>query len=85
MAQIHLDLSLVAALTDMPSSKELSWQYAGQGFHYLEDIGNQIHTVQVGLFDFFFDAAMERLKNGSWDEVWDVTIRPIGNVHCEPQ
>lgn len=28
-------------------------------------------------------AAMERLKNGSWDEVWDVTIRPIGNVHCE--
>lgn len=64
MAQIHLDLSLVAALTDMPSSKELSWQYAGQGFHYLEDIGNQIHTVQVGLFDFFFDAAMERLKMG---------------------
>ncbi|MBL8632007.1 MAG: hypothetical protein JNM40_02205 [Myxococcales bacterium] len=66
MAQIHLDLSLIAALTDMPSSKELSWQYAGQGFHYLEDIGNQIHTVQVGLFDFFFDAAMERLKMGLW-------------------
>lgn len=27
-------------------------------------------------------AALERLKNGSWDEVWNVDIRPIGNVHC---
>lgn len=64
MSQTHLDLALLAALSDAPTARELSWQFTGQGFHYLEDVGNQIHTVQVGLYDFFFDAAMERLKMG---------------------
>ena len=64
MAQMHLDLSLLAALSDAPTARELGWQYTGQGFHYLEDVGNQIHTVQVGLFDFFMDAFKERLKMG---------------------
>ncbi len=64
MAQIHLDLALIAALSDAPGSVELSWLYAGAGFHYLQDVGNQIHTVQVGLYDFFKDAFLERLKMG---------------------
>ncbi len=64
MAQIHLDIGLVAALSDAPGAVELSWLYAGAGFHYLEDVGNQIHTVQVGLFDFFKDAFIERAKLG---------------------
>lgn len=64
MAQLHLDLALIAALSDAPTARELSWQFTGQGFHYIEDVGNQIHTVQVGLYDFFFDAGMERLKMG---------------------
>lgn len=64
MAQIHLDLALLAALSDGPTSRELSYYYAGAGFHYLEDVGNQIHTMQVGLFDFFKDAFIERLKLG---------------------
>jgi hypothetical protein len=64
MAQIHLDLALVAALSDAPGAVELSWLYAGAGFHYLQDVGNQIHTVQVGLYDFFKDAFIERLKMG---------------------
>ena len=64
MAQIHLDIGLVAALSDAPGALELSWLYSGAGFHYLEDIGNQIHTVQVGLFDFFQDAFIERAKMG---------------------
>jgi len=64
MAQIHLDLALVAALSDAPGATELSWLYAGAGFHYLQDVGNQIHTVQVGLYDFFKDAFLERLKMG---------------------
>jgi len=29
-------------------------------------------------------AAIERLKNGDWDDVWNVEFRPVGNVHCEP-
>jgi hypothetical protein len=64
MAQLHLDLALLAALSDGPSQRELSYYYAGAGFHYLEDVGNQIHTMQVGLFDFFKDAFLERLKLG---------------------
>jgi hypothetical protein len=62
MAQEHLDLALLAALLAEGASPELAWLHTGQGFHYLQDVGNQIHTVQVGLYDFFFDAFMERLK-----------------------
>lgn len=64
MAQIHLDLALLAALSDGPTSRELSYYYSGAGFHYLEDVGNQIHTMQVGVFDFFKHAFVERLKLG---------------------
>lgn len=64
MAQIHADLALLAALSEGSTATERSWQWTGQGFHYLQDIGNQIHTVQVGLFDFFMDAFTERLKLG---------------------
>lgn len=64
MAQIHLDLALLAALTDAPTSRELSFELLGQGFHYLQDVGNQAHTVQVGLYDFFLSAGIERLKLG---------------------
>jgi hypothetical protein len=60
MNQIHTDLGLIAALSDSPHADSLQWQYTGNGFHYLEDVGNQIHTVQVGLYDFFFDAFLQR-------------------------
>lgn len=64
MAQIHLDLALIAELSEAPTSRELGWEYLGQGFHYLQDVGNQAHTVQVGLYDFFLSAGIERLKLG---------------------
>ena len=64
MAQLHLDMALLAALSDGPTARELSYYYAGAGFHYMEDVGNQIHTMQVGLYDFFEDAFIERLKLG---------------------
>jgi len=64
MAQLHLDLALVAELNDAPTSRELGWEFLGQGFHYLQDVGNQAHTVQVGLYDFFLSAGIERLKLG---------------------
>jgi hypothetical protein len=64
MAQEHLDLALIAGLSDAPGARELALIYAGQGFHYLQDVGNQIHTVQVGLYQFFYDAGIERLKLG---------------------
>ena len=64
MAQEHLDLAIIAGLSDAPGARELAIIYAGQGFHYLQDVGNQIHTVQVGLYQFFVDAGIERLKLG---------------------
>jgi hypothetical protein len=61
MAQSHLDLALIAGLEEQPDPT-LAWLYTGQAFHYLEDVSNQIHTVQVGIYDFFVDATIERLK-----------------------
>ncbi len=58
MTQAHLDLATLAALD---GATGLASAYAGQGFHYLEDTGNPIHTVQVGLYDFFKDAFFQRL------------------------
>lgn len=62
MAQEHLDLALLASLVDECASPELTWLSTGQAFHYLEDVSNQIHTVQVGLYDFFVDAFVARLE-----------------------
>lgn len=61
MNQEHVDLGLIAALSGAPDADSLQWQYTGNGLHYLEDVGNQIHTVQVGLYDFFKDAFFDQL------------------------
>jgi len=59
MAQLHTDLALLAQLWGQSGSDYLSRTFAGQSFHYLEDVGNQIHTVQVGSYDFFFSAKLQ--------------------------
>lgn len=65
MAQSHLDLALLASLCatpeGAPAGRALTHLYTGQAFHYLEDVSNQVHTVQVGLYDFFVDAFKARL------------------------
>lgn len=60
MAELHLELALIAASLD-PPSPTLAWLYTGHAFHYLQDVSNQIHTVQVGVYDFFVDATLQRL------------------------
>lgn len=60
MAELHLDLALIAATLEQPSPT-LAWLYTGHAFHYLQDVSNQIHTIQVGLYDFFVDATLQRL------------------------
>jgi hypothetical protein len=59
MAQLHTDMALLAHLWGQSGSDYLFRTFAGQSFHYLEDVGNQIHTVQVGSYDFFFDAKLQ--------------------------
>jgi hypothetical protein len=56
LAQLYTDLSLLAAASDLPSRDWLSACFAGAAFHHIEDVGNQIHTVQVGIYQFFRDA-----------------------------
>lgn len=58
MCQAHLDLAALAGLSGYDG---LATSLTGQAFHYLEDVGNPIHTVQVGLYDFFKDAFFQRL------------------------
>jgi len=57
-AQLYSDLSDLAWLEGGHGSGALSVLYAGNAFHYIEDVGNAIHTLQVGLYSFFVDATL---------------------------
>jgi len=59
MAQLYTDLSLLAAGSGLPSRDWLAACFAGAAFHHIEDVANQIHTVQVGIYDFFRDAWLQ--------------------------
>ncbi|HEX8950640.1 MAG TPA: hypothetical protein VF945_02290, partial [Polyangia bacterium] len=55
--------SLLAALASrMPGGHRLALTLAGAAAHHLEDVANQIHTVQVGIYAFFVDAKIESIK-----------------------
>ena len=58
-AQLYTDLALLAALNGQPSGRALSALYAGNAMHYMADVGNAIHTVQVGIYPIFFDATIQ--------------------------
>ncbi len=58
-AQMYTDLAYVAALGAVPGSDMLSALYAGNAMHYISDVGNPVHTLQVGIKDFYSDATMQ--------------------------
>ena len=49
--QLHYDLGVLALLWGDPAGRALGHLFLGHGMHYLEDVGNQIHTVQIGHYD----------------------------------
>ncbi|HWE27062.1 MAG TPA: hypothetical protein VHB97_03625 [Polyangia bacterium] len=53
-------LAILAAR--LPSGQRLALTHAGAAAHHIEDVGNQIHTVQVGIYAFFVDAKIESIK-----------------------
>jgi hypothetical protein len=59
-AQMFTDLALVAAARG-GERDPLAWVFLGHAHHYLEDVCNQIHTVQA-IYDFFYDATIESYK-----------------------
>jgi hypothetical protein len=58
MAQAHAD---VATLAFLAGHDGLGAAWFGAALHYLEDVGNPVHTVQVGAYEFFEDAYRQRL------------------------
>ncbi|HZS40123.1 MAG TPA: hypothetical protein VFF06_25005 [Polyangia bacterium] len=58
--EVYTALAILAAR--LPGGERLALVHAGAAAHHLEDVANQIHTVQVGLYDFFVDAKIESYK-----------------------
>lgn len=59
-ADTHTELALVAASLDDPAAEGLAWLIVGQAHHYVEDVANQIHTLQA-IYPFFFDAKLQSI------------------------
>jgi hypothetical protein len=58
-AQLYTDLAVVAHGSQLPSRGYLEATFSGAAFHHLEDVSNQIHTIQVGIFEFFEAAFLQ--------------------------
>jgi hypothetical protein len=59
-AALYSQLAVVAA--HLPGGLRLALTHAGAAAHHVEDVANQIHTVQVGVYDFFVDAKIQSIK-----------------------
>ena len=60
--QTYIDLAILAKASDLKGGAYLSRIYEGTAFLHLTDVCNQVHTVQIGLYDFFYDATLESYK-----------------------
>jgi hypothetical protein len=60
-AQEFTDLAVCAATLGTEGGPLLGWLYLGNAHHYIEDVANQIHTLQA-VYGFFFDAKIESYK-----------------------
>ena len=58
-AQMYTDLAYITALGGASGSDMLSALFAGNAMHYIADVGNPIHTLQVGTKDISSDATMQ--------------------------
>jgi hypothetical protein len=53
---------LAVLASRLPNGQRLALTHAGAAAHHLEDVANQIHTVQVGIYEFFVDAKIQSIK-----------------------
>ncbi|MGA8891437.1 MAG: hypothetical protein WB493_07710, partial [Anaeromyxobacteraceae bacterium] len=72
-AELHTDVALAAALSGTPGGRSLGFLWAGAAHHYVEDVANQIHTLQA-VYPFFRDAKIESWKENALS-VWGL-LRP---------
>jgi hypothetical protein len=89
-SQLYTDLALLAASSGLPSAQWLTATFAGAAFHHLEDVCNQIHTVQVGIYEFFesafWQSKLRDLKTlggllGERRSLKQIGLRLIANHH----
>lgn len=90
LVQLYTDLSALAAQSRLPSAVWLQAAFAGAAFHHLEDLCNQIHTVQVGISEFLETALLQsKLRDlqtlgglfGERHSLQQVGLRLIANHH----
>lgn len=72
-AQAYGELALFAKQINEPALAAL---FAGNAFHYMGDLGNQIHTIQVGIYDFFVDATLQSWKTKLFT-LWGLFGEPL--------
>jgi hypothetical protein len=63
-AQLHTDLAIAAATSGTPGGRALSWIWLGAAHHYIEDVANQVHTLQA-IYPFFVDAKLQSWKENA--------------------
>jgi hypothetical protein len=90
LAQLYTDLALLAGGSGLPSAQWISAIFAGAALHHLQDVANQIHTVQVGIYEFFESAFIQsKLRDvktlgglfGERRSLKQVGLRLIANHH----
>jgi hypothetical protein len=88
--RIYTELAELAGASGLPSGPWLQAVFAGAAFHHLEDLCNQIHTVQVGIYEFFKAAFLQsKLQDvktlggifGPRHSLKQIGVRLIANHH----
>lgn len=78
-AQLWTDLAILAGVAGQPT---LAAVHEGAWQHFAEDVANQVHTVQAGLYAFFVDAKIQSILDWCWSlgGLWRAPIpfRQIG-------
>lgn len=73
LAQMYTDLAIAAGVWQQPC---LAVMFEGGFEHYAGDVGNQIHTVQLGPAAFFLDAQRETAIDGAFS-LWGLVRPPL--------
>lgn len=90
LVDVYTDLAWLARQSGLPSAPWLEATFAGAAFHHLEDICNQIHTVQVGIYEFFQSAFLQsKMRDlttlggvfGRRNSLEQIGLRLIANHH----
>jgi hypothetical protein len=62
-AQLWTDMAILAGAAGQPT---LAAIHEGAWQHFAADVANQVHTVQVGIYEFFVDAKVQSILDWFW-------------------